>query len=359
MQVYFIYVPEDEDFVNQLTDELHQRGFRVTHHPSDEELTSATRTDAVLIALSESSAQNQAFVDELENLIPKSRAQIIVLRIGTISQTPPALKGILPLDFSNPDLYEEAFQTLLQDLEPQTAKLQPISILPDNVEQLLQSESADERIQAIQQLSDLRTTLTDEQIALAERLLRDLVFKDNNNNVKQLARVTLQLLLTPSSDEQTVEEDEQDTVEFVPTHTTTETSTEEVTPIIIRPKESSAHSQLVVFSQQWWWLPILGICLALSNAIYLEHALGALPIGLVWLVLPWFNVIIRDGGRLDWKMPAPLVGNALIAGFLCIISVLLLGALGTISILDAFALVLSCVVYGVLIGWMSTFHSPY
>lgn len=363
MQVYFIYAPEDESFVVQLSNDLRENGFKVSLNPSDNMLENAVSTDAILTPLSESSTTNPVFVAQLEP-VSKSPAQVIVLRTSTIREVPEALKGILPLDFSSKDGYADALQTLIEDLEPPTVKIEYVSVLPRNIETLINSSNPDDRLLAIQHISNGRAQFTDEQLELAERLLRDLVFKDNNSNVKQVARVTLQLLGTPPAPPPAIAEvpppDEQDTLEIV-----TATSPpaielpDDATPIIIRAADGRvAKTQLLVFSQQWWLLPIAGAVLALSNAIYQETALGAVPTGLVWLVLPWFNVLIRDGGRFDWKLPGPIVGNGIVGTILSLIGTIIVAALGAANGLDVVAFLVSGTIYGVLIGWMSAFHLP-
>lgn len=351
MQVYFVYAPEDETFVDRLSTDLRNGGFEIALAPSNTTLESAANTDAIIVPLSEASSTNTEFIEQLAS-ITKSRAQTIVLRIGTIHETPDVLRGILPLDFSDTDGYTDALQTLLEDLEPPTVKIEQVYILPDSIEQRLESPIPEERMRAIQRISDTRTLFDKEQLQLAERVLRDLAFKDQNANVKQLARVTLQLLSTPT-------DDEQDTLEIVTQGSPRDTLPDDATPIIIRPQKIvGTQTQLLVFSQHWWLLPIAGVLLALTNAIYLEAALGAIPVGIVWLVLPWFNVVIRDGGRFDWKMPGPIVGNALIGAILGLVGTIIVVALGSVNGLDALAFIGSSIIYGVLIGWMSTFHLP-
>ncbi len=355
MQVYFVFAPEDESFVERLSNDLQQNGFAVTLNPAFKDLKAAATTDAILAPLSEPSTNNTAFIEQLAS-IKSSHAQVIVLRTGTIRDVPEALKGILPLDFSSDDSYEDALQTLIEDLEPPTVNIEFLSILPDGIEQRLSSDSADERLKAIQHIGDLLATFETEQLEYAERLLRDLVFRDTNSNVKQLARVTLQLLSTTLEE---ASEDEQDTLEVV-THTSPiDELPDDPNPIIINTNTIvPAKSQLLVFSQHWWLLPIAGVLLALGNAIYIQNALGALPIGLVWLILPWFNVTIRDGGRFDWKMPGPVIGNALVGMTLSVVGTVIIALLGATSGLDAIAFISGGIVYGILIGWMSAFYLP-
>lgn len=357
MQVYVVYAPEDEKFVDRISADLRNHGFNLVAQPTNDVLQAAHSTDAIIAPLSEVSLAHQPFVEQLE-FIKNSPAQFIAMRVGMIRETPDILRGILPLDFSNTDFYNESLQTLIEDLEPATSQLEPVSLLPNGIEVALSSANVDERLHAIQKLSDTRTQLNSQQLEVAERLLRDRVFKDDNGMVKESARVTLQLLSTPAIGEPPLEDDI-DTLEMIATRSQPiDAMPDDNTPIIIRANQPIVDkTQLFVYSKQWWRLPIIGVVLALCTALIAERVLVALPIAFVWLVLPWFNVAIRDGGRLDWKMPGPVVGNGMIAGALSVVGTML-ALIGGASIVQGIGLLISGVLFGVMIGWMSAFYFP-
>lgn len=349
MQVFVVYAPEDGSFVQRLATNLkqHQIDCVLAATDSQAEIEAFQETHIVIIALSMAAAKDARVLTMLDTAIQYQK-RVIALRIGPIEELPKALRGVLPLDFSDEDLHEENIFTLLEDLTPPPPP--PTPVLPPELQAALSHEDAMQRKRGIEQLGMIRHQLDADLHEIALQTLRDIAFKDPEAMIKALAHNTLQLF---SSD--------------------TDTSTETIEPIepppmLIEPDEPPSSYPgpatdtppplLPIWATSPWRLSaLMGVGLALLHAYIGQDIAVGLPIGLVWIVLPWLNIAIRDNGRLEWKMPGPLIGNIGVALVLGLVGVGVGVVVGNLAVLDIIALLALSVLYGGLIGWLSTLYS--
>jgi hypothetical protein len=81
-------------------------------------------------------------------------------------------------------------------------------------------------------------------------------------------------------------------------------------------------------------------------------------VALVWLVLPWLNVVVRDGGRFEWEMPGPVLWSGVVGSLLAVVGGLVGSLVGDVEALGWLAMVMLCTLYGCFIGWLSTLCRP-
>lgn len=350
-KVYLSYAPENAAFARRLANDLIQRGFdcRLADHDSAEQFVALREAEFVVVALTTNASKDARVLVTLEAAL-QSGKRIIALRIGAIEALPKSLKGVLPLDFTNDALYDDNLTVLLEDLVPPPP---PAPLLPEEIQLALASENPHKRKQGIEMLGGMRQELDADIRDLAQQTLRDLAFKDPESSLKSLARTTLQLFdadlkrQTGPLEEVVVVEDapEREVVVAAALHE-------------IRAVTAPLISRRVPVwgSNEWWLLPIVGAVLALIQAVLARELMVILPIAAVWIVLPWFNVVVRDEGRMEWKMPAPLIGNAVVALVIALIMLVIASVIGNLS-KEHFAgsLALS-VLYGAFIGWASTLY---
>lgn len=350
MQVFVIYAPENTAFVQRLAGDLrpHQVECILAAKDSQDEIDVFKNAPVVLVALSMAATKDARVLALLSTAIQRQK-RIIALRIGPIEELPKALKGVLPLDFSNEELQEENILTLLEDLIPPAP---PSPLLPSNIQSALDHENAIQRKHGIEQLGAIRHQLDADVRELALQTLRDLAFKDPEATIKALAHNTLQLFSTDT---------EEATEEVVPIESSPLIIEDDDAPVV-EPAPAPVSSGMPIMVPVWntspWRLSaIMGVLLALLHAYIGQNIASGLPIGLVWIVLPWLNIAIRDNGRLEWKMPGPLVGNIAVALVLGLAGVGLSLLVGGLAFLDIIALLAFNILYGGLIGWISTLYS--
>jgi hypothetical protein len=366
MKVYIVYAADDSQFVEKLCTDLKDNGFKPQKTlPAVADLsTTIVKTDIVLVVLSDAITDDPTMIDYIER-IKDHASQLIALRVGKVASMPESLRGTLPLDFSNQTQYDDSLETLVEDLEPPTVKLPRAQLLPGNIQEGLQSDLPQERLNAIQHISEIRTELDDNQRNYVEAQLRRIAFRDENGSVKTMARSTLQLLNapTPASSPSPLLEDE-DTERVLLPASVQDDALSETTQPTPAPNTTSATQQpaqprpdLLVYSNFWWLLPIYGVLLALIQSALQRDALIGLPTALVWLTLPWFNLTIRDSGQLDWKMPGPLIANGVFGLIIAIVGGVLVLLLSDIEVLDFLLIGLLGTMYGLLIGWLSSLYA--
>lgn len=365
MQAYIVYAPEDSAFARKLANDLDEEGVRpiLADKDTDEQFAELQQSTAILVALSTYAVQDARVLSTIE-AVQHIDVPVITLRIGSVDEIPQGLKGILPLDFSDDEAYEDSFATLLEDLHPPEPS-EPI--LPESIRIALASDDTANRKEGIEKLRKMRDDLDDDVRTLAEQVLRNLVFKDPEASVKSLARATLQLFnqadneadlqlaktapalpKLPSTEQQRVDE----------------ISTTKSTTAPKAVMEQGPRSVVPIwYTPQWWMLPIAGVILALLQAILVAEETQdiiaiVLPIGLSALLLPWLNIVIRDRGNLAWEMPGPLIGNGVAATLLGIIGLGIGAVIGnSLETKDLIALLLITAIYGIGIGWVSSLYT--
>lgn len=363
MQAYIVYAPEDSKFAKQLASDLDAEGIRaiLAEKDTDEQFAELQKSTAVLVALSTHAVQDARVLSTIE-AVKHIDIPVIALRISTVDKIPQPLKGILPLDFSDQEAYEDSFATLLEDLNPPEPS-EPI--LPESIRIALESDDISERKHGVELLGKMRKELDDNVRAVAEQVLRDLIFKDPEASVKSMARTTLQLFNQPDDAEHP------QLAKTAPAYQSPPSTPERKPASESHP--NAAASQTLIdaprsviplwYSRQWWLLPIAGVVLALLQGVLVAKTTEdivavVLPIGISALLLPWLNIVIRDGGNLAWEMPGPLIGNGVAAGILGLIG-LGIGAVieNNLETKDFIALLLVTIIYGIGIGWISSLYT--
>lgn len=349
--VYLTYASEDLAFARRLMGDLTHHNIQCTLADSDspEQFEALAQADVVLVALTTAAARDARVLATLD-AATKSQKRIIALRTGVVAEQPKALKGMLPLDFSDDELYEGSLITLLEDLQPPEP---PQPLLPPNIQTALDSDDPNRRKQGIEMLGALRQNLDPNIREMAQQTLRDLAFKDPEGGLKGLARNTLQLF-DADSKAQTEPEEAEDSLAVVEDNTEPgREALEAAQPIHMAGQIGGVP---IWATNDWWYLPIVGALLSLLHALLANELLVVVSTASVWIILPWFNVLVRDGGRMDWKMPGPLIGNAVVA---LVVSLLALGLgqlVGRIRWDDFLAAVGVATINGGYIGWMSSLY---
>ncbi len=354
MQVYLVYAPEDSLFAKQLASDLQQNQINcvLAQDDTDAQFSALQNAQAILVALSEAATTDSRVLSTLE-AVKQTGQRIIALRIGAVDHLPSTLKGVLPLNFSDLDLYEDALMTLLEDLAPPQHS---VTALPSEIQNALDSDDPDLQHEGLELLGSMRYELDPDVLEVVEQRLRDLAFKATDPGVKHLARHTLQLL-----DESDQDDDDGQIEDLIPTAPLTRQRPKSAPPppspvTSPRPATAARHRRPLWNSIQWGALPVIGVILALLEAMIARQVVLALPIALVWLLLPWLNVKIRDGGRMEWKMPGPLIGNAFIAIVICLITLSISALFVDIELLDFVIFLGLGTIFGGLIGWLSTLY---
>lgn len=368
MKVYTVFAANDLAFTNKLATDLQKRNFTVSLElPSPSIIEQEMRsTDVILVALSEALTENPDLLEVVE-FARQNKRRIIALRIGTITRIPDAIRGTLPVDFSNDEFYQESLLTLLEDLDPPTAKLpRGRQVLPQDLRAQLDSPNNADRMAAIQSIADMHHTFDEDARQYVAEHLRTIAFRDKNSSVKTLARSTIQLLSQKRIAEAETDLEAQtepppqpmiDTAESedtLPRAPQAEPSIGVSNGLNQQRQVSNPTQYSIIYSRAWQFLPIVGITLAVLQAVFKEEPIASLPIALVWLLLPWFNIAIRDGGKLDWKMPGPLVANTIFGLLLALVGSVIAVILGDLRSIDILILIVLGGVYGGFIGWLSS-----
>lgn len=109
-------------------------------------------------------------------------------------------------------------------------------------------------------------------------------------------------------------------------------------------------------SSQWKIVPAFGLVIVILEALAGQNIGYGIAGALVWLIFPYLNVVIRDGGRMEWDMPAPAIAGAIIGLVLGIIGILVGGIFDSVEGLDVVIAAVSGSVSGGFIGWLSSLH---
>lgn len=368
MSVYLLYSYEDAEFAEKLSEDLvahgveHARADRNT----DERFSALHKAEKVIVVLSNHVLSDVRVLSTL-SAAHDIKTDIIALRIGQVDSMPKQLKGIFPLDFSNPRHYDEALETLLEDIAPSQLNYEPApAYLPVEVQGVLDNlelSSLKQRRSAIETLGHYR----DEEDQLlrhrAKDALGELVFKEKDGNLKRLASITLQSFDGERETALEIEPPEPDKfVADLPDGD--EFEVEDVA--ILQTAEPITHGAglLQLPTQEIWqtqnWLiqtHVVGIISALV-LIGLLNMMGlGLALGLVYIGLAWFNVQIRANGDFVWHMPGPMIGNGLLGLILSLIGAGIGSVIDEQSFNTSLGIVVLSVTNGAFIGWLSTLRT--
>ncbi|MBI5928700.1 MAG: toll/interleukin-1 receptor domain-containing protein [Chloroflexi bacterium] len=353
-QIYLVHSTDDADFAQHLATDLLAQGLNVATGDPDtnEQFAALHRATHVIVVLSEAAIKDAKLISTLSTTADLKQ-KMIAVRTGPVKTMPRQLKGI-PLDFSDPETYQDSFEALMDDLRP-PVKHEPV--LPQEIQTALRNDDAVARRDAVIALGLLRNTPDMDVRDLAEQTLRDLVFKDPESNIKALARSTLQLFqgMNPEADtpqlssyitQKASESDASETTEAVSTPSRAPTSPiQQPVPVVAMPLWQSP---------QWKIVPAFGLVIAVLQALATHNIAYAISGVLVWLIFPYLNVVIRDGGRMAWDMPAPVVAGGIIGLILGIVGLLAGSFFNEINGLDIVIAAVSGSVSGGFIGWLSS-----
>ena len=343
MRVYIIFVSEDLDFVQQLSQDLDQYNIDYTLGRQDTtaDFDRLQKANTILAVLSEAAVNDMRFLATLE-AATEMRRHLLALRISSISEMPSILKGVLPLNFSNVDNYEDVFETLLEDLSTSTQT----QLLPEDIWEALHSSERQELIRGIELLGSRRQEFDSDEREYAQQLLRDFAFRDSDTIVRNLARTTLQLFGTDEPKTTPIPvKDILKEAGFDPDQTDRLNKNE------LAAKAKSRQTFPIWMSNEWRYLPIFGALLALAYAWVADEIIVIIPLFLVWLILPAFNTWIRGNSDMEWVMPAPLIGNGIVALILAGIGIFVGALIDSDYVVEILPIILLTVLQGVFIGW--------
>lgn len=352
--VYLAYAAEDKDFAAHLSEDLNQAAIQTLHNTDATELLPEQATH-ILHILSNAALLDEHFLSTLE-FAKENRLERLALRLTEIETMPPQLVGVLPLDFSNPEDYQDGLTTLIEDLKIE--QVAPISQLPKEIIQLLNSPSSPDRKMGIEILAKYRTK--DEvlrQVALNE--LEALSFRERDSALKALLRVTIQ----------TFSVQELPTEPILPSKEALEIQARESAQSVIpahegkgaigqsfEQSEGEAHQRyLWQHSPERWFGLIISMAVGVGLISFAASGQWAylIPITMVGMVLAYFNILIRQNGTLAWETPKPLFGNSIVGMIVAVlIAFILMAALelnGTFLLVN---LILG-VGFGLFVGWLS------
>lgn len=354
--IYIAHAPQDQTFVKKLSQDLVVANLDCWYakSPADESiiLNELKKSTHLLAVLSSSVELHEPFLAALE-FAKQNQLERLAIRIEVMEQLPPQLRGVLPLDFTDPNRYADALETLLEDFR--IAPTAPVPQLPPDIMEALHSEDSEIRQDAILKLRDYRADEDEiKQLALDE--LHALAFRERNSTLKALVRTAIQLF------------EQEDRAEEPEVHLPSKSELELQSagrsividtaphPVIPPPPPPVLPPKKRYLWQSKRWYALLGGA-AILLALIVIAASGQVAAGVSLLVLgavlPAFNIWIRKGGQFEWKMPGPVVGNA-------IVGLVLVGIVGGLSVvladLEAGVLAIAGVVglaYALLVGWLS------
>lgn len=345
-QVFLVYAPDDQSFAERLADDLRAQDLAISAGDSDsnEQFAALHRATHVIVVLSEAALKDTQVISTLSTA-SDLKQKVVAVRTGPTKTMPRQLKGI-PLDFSDPDQYQDSFDALMDDLRP---PVKQVPVLPEEIQKALHSDNPVARKDAVNALGMLRNSENLDVRDLAEQTLRDLAFKDPESNIKALARSTLQLFQGTGLEVDTPQLGtlipEPVSIPLTPPHAA------KTAPIA---KAKIRDTQPIWKSSQWSAVPVFGIVISILGAWAADNITYAIAGILVWLLLPYLNVIIRDGGRMEWHMPGPVIGGVIIGLILSIVGAIIGLIVGEAEGVDIIIAAVSGSVSGGFIGWLST-----
>lgn len=349
-QIYLVHSTDDAAFAERLAADLKAEGLDVPIGDPDTNAQFAAlhRATHVIVVLSEAALKDPQLISTLSTTTDLKQ-KVVAVRTGPIKTMPRQLKGI-PLDFSDAETYHDSFEALMDDLKP-PVKQEPV--LPEEIQAALRNDDPVARRDAVSALGMLRNSHDLDVRDLAEQTLRDLAFKDPESNIKAVARSTLQLFqgMTPETD---IPQIITHPAEAVTSEAATESSP---SPAVQQPSVAQTVNTIALWkSPQWKIVPAFGLVIAILEGLAGQNIGYAIAGGLVWLVFPYLNVVIRDGGRMEWDMPAPVVAGSLIGLVFGIIGMPIGSLFNGVEGMDVVIAAVSGSVSGGFIGWLSSLH---
>jgi hypothetical protein len=347
-QIFLVYAPDDQTFAERLTADLRAQDLEISagDSESNEQFAALHRATHVIVVLSEAALKDTQVISTLSTA-GDLKQKVVAVRTGPTKTMPRQLKGI-PLDFSDPDQYQDSFDALLDDLKP-PVKQGPV--LPEEIQKALHSDNPVARKDAVNALGMLRNSENFDVRDLAEQTLRDLAFKDPESNIKALARSTLQLFQGTGLEVDTPQLGtpipEPASIPLTPPHAAK-------TAPIAKKAVVNRDTLPLWKSPQWSAVPVFGVIISILGAWAADDITYAIAGILVWLLLPYLNVVIRDGGRMEWQMPGPVIGGLGIGLVLSFVGAIIGLIVGDADGVDIIIAAVSGSVSGGFIGWLST-----
>ncbi|MCQ3929826.1 MAG: hypothetical protein DPW16_05160 [Chloroflexi bacterium] len=351
-QIYLVHSTEDAAFAERLAADLKAEGLDVPIGDPDTNAQFAAlhRATHVIVVLSEAALKDPQLISTLSTTADLKQ-KVVAVRTGPVKTMPRQLKGI-PLDFSDAETYQDSFEALMEDLKP-PIKQEPV--LPEEIQAALRNDDPIARRDAVTALGMLRNSHDLDVRDLAEQTLRDLAFKDPESNIKAVARSTLQLFqgMTPETDIPQIIT-HPDRPEVISSEAAPVSS---LSPAVQQPSVAKTVNTIALWkSPQWKIVPAFGLIIAILEGLAGQNIGYAIAGALVWLVFPYLNVVIRDGGRMEWDMPAPVFAGSLIGLVLGIIGMLIGSLFSGVDGMDVVIAAVSGSVSGGFIGWLSSLH---
>jgi len=190
IHIFLAHAAADGAFAQKISGVLRQNGLD-TWLPSPETtegefLERLAASSHLLATLSPAALQDESFLAALE-FARQNKLERIALRLAAV-ELPPQLAGVLPLDFSSEEVYQDSLETLLADLHASQGDTQPV--LPEEVLKALYSDNPLIRKNAIEALGAYRHAEESLRLRALDELAA-LVFPEREGHLKTLIQLTL------------------------------------------------------------------------------------------------------------------------------------------------------------------------
>jgi|GEM_PF-3912215 len=356
--LYIANAPEDNSFAQKLSQDLKQH--TIDHWYDDGQADESTnyshlqKATHVVLVLSPAILLNEKTLAALEHA-KQSSIERIVLRIAPVDTMPPQISGVLPINASTDDSYQDALETLLEDVRlPETA---PRPEIPAEIIEALNSDNSVKRKEGVESLRAYRQG-DPVMKELAREELQAMMFREQDKTIRSFVRLILQ-----SFDKTTDELQDEDAVTLPTKEDLATVSGEHAVVVDPSTTPETAPAAAPAQTNQYFWqssrwnlvLMSLAIFFALGAVAGSAHLAAAIPMLAVGLFLPPFNIVIRGDGNFNWSPTGAIFWNFMLS--------LLIGTAMSIIVsqitdnLTLLAIPLSMILagmYGLIVGWLST-----
>ena len=344
--VYLAHGAVDKVFARRLQGDLSKVGIDAWFNEggSEEDAYHALEQATHLVAiLSPSALLEEPVLGALEFAKQRKLARLAV-RLADLEALPPQLQGVLPLNFSNLDDYDENLETLIADLHIEVEP--PPPQLPAHILEQLESEDVNKRKLAIEELADLRNAEKALKDVAREQLM-NLVFKEKDARLKNILQLTIQ-----SFD---LDERELDDATIPGKEEIVAVAQNIIPPELAAPTTAPLTRTVHLWDSNRWHMILRGVGIVIG-IILLAIGNGAfiLPV-LTGSILAYFNVAVRQDGKYDWQMESAIIGNVMLGTLIAAVTgaVLFQVFYDNTTTGEVLVSVVISAIFSAVIGWLS------
>lgn len=328
-QVYIASSPDDLEFVQKLSKDLSVAG--ITHWYDAGDMDDATRftqlqnSTHLVAVLSPSIITHEPMLAALE-FASQNKLEKVAVRLAAIDEIPPQLRGVLPVNFSDENDYDESLATLIDDLNIEPS--QPTLQLPEDIREDIKSLEAAERQRGIENMAKIRDADM-RQVALEE--LNSLIFRERDPKLRALIRTVSQKLNIEEGDTlpKSMLPSKEELAALAAAAPKSEPKPEPAPPATTATTQPTPKRYIYFWQTNRWhpvWLTI-GIVIGIIGAALSGFWGYLVPPALIALILPPLNIEMRKEGDLEWPMANSTVGNTVLALVIAGLAALVLAAL--------------------------------